>query len=154
MPLTNPASVIERGGKPQFGQPILWDLGNLGIRAMTYSRHHQAFFVVAGPHDGGREFALYRWSGNKLDSPGLIRSLANIAADFEPESVVAFEGRSELYLLSDDGTRLVSVTGPHECLPGKWLAGNQCQNKHLLDAGRKTFRGVWMTVEVTEKWPE
>lgn len=147
VPLSNPASVIERGQKPHFGQPLLWDLGNLGIRAMTYSWHHQAIFVVAGPHDGGREFALYRWSGNRLDLPRRIRSLANVATDFKPESVLAFPDRSALYLLSDDGTRLVSVTGPHECLPGEWLAPNQCQNKHLLDAGRKTFRGVWVTVE-------
>ena len=147
VPLTNPAAVIEKGEKARLGQPLLWDLDNLGIRAMTYSPHHRALFVVAGPHSGQQRFALYRWSGNHVDPPRRVCSLDDVAAEFTPEALVAFEDSDRLYLLSDDGTRLVSVSGPQECLPGHWLPQGKSQNKHLLDADRKTFRGSWVTVE-------
>ena len=52
VPLLNPMQVIEKAASPIFGEPILWALAGLGIRAMEYSNFHKAYFIVAGNYDG------------------------------------------------------------------------------------------------------
>ena len=146
VPLLNPAAVIESNRRPEFGPPILWNLRNLGIRAMTYSSFHRAYFIIAGSHQTQGAFVLYRWSGARTDPPQAVQQIDLGLADLAPEALVAFAGRPKLWLLSDDGARLVKVSGPQDCLPGEFLGNGTCQNKHLLDARRKTFRGVWLPV--------
>lgn len=60
VPLLNGAGVIDKSERPVFGEPLLWDLGGLGIRAMEFSPFHRAYFIVAGAFDGNPVFALYR----------------------------------------------------------------------------------------------
>jgi len=146
IPLTNPAAVIEEGTKPKFARPLFWDLKNLGIRAMENSSFHRAYFIVAGPHDTKGGFVLYRWSGHRADPPQRVQTIDAAVPNFTPEALVAFVGRAGLWVLSDDGSVLVSVSGPQDCLPGELLSSGTCQNKHLLDPLRKTFRGAWLTV--------
>jgi hypothetical protein len=41
----------------------------------------------------------------------------------------------------------VKVAGPQECKQGELLPGGKCLNKSLLDAQRKTFRGLWLSTK-------
>ena len=141
VPLENPSDVVERGARPLFGRPILWDLGGLGIRAVEYSSFHGAYFVVAGAHDASPLFAMYRWSGLESEKHQPICQLGQ--TNFTPETLVVFSDSERVLLLSDDGSIPVSVFGPSECIQGKLNEDGTCPNKYLLDPQKKTFRAVW-----------
>jgi hypothetical protein len=141
--LNNPDAVVEKGEEPVLGQPLLWDLGGLGIRDMAYSHFHKAYFIIAGPVDEKPEFTLYRWSGEKEMQPVLVRQLSQ--SDFSPEVLVPFKNSSRLLLLSDDGTLPVKVASPAQCQEGELRADGTCPNKFLTDPDKKTFRGIWLT---------
>jgi len=146
VPLQNASEIIEEGKTPVFGEPVLWDLQDLRIRSMEYSGFHKTYFVVAGgPDDEGSDFLLYRWSGVAKERPTLIRPL-NLGEQFTPEALIPFAGSGRLLLLSDDGSIPVKVSGPHECVKGQYYKDGTCQNKYLLDSGRKTFRGIWVRI--------
>jgi hypothetical protein len=140
IPLDNPAAVVEEGAAPRFGEPLLWDLGGAGVRDMAYSPAHDIYFVVAGPAGERGGFSLYRWSGAD-DPPLRLQPLGEHEAGWKPEAVVAFEGSSELLLLSDDGSLPVEASAS-ECMDGELGADGNCENKRLQDAERRTFRGV------------
>ena len=149
VPLRNAARVIERRETPIFGDPILWDLAGLGIRSMEYCRYHEAYFIIAGSSGEEDEFALYRWSGARVESPKLVPELASDRGRFTPEALVPFaDGR--LLLLSDDGSVPIEVGGPGECLPGEYRKDGTCPNKFLADPAKKTFRGMWL--ELPDPW--
>lgn len=148
VPLHNAAAVIDKQQTPVFSEPLLWDLEGLGLRAMEYSPQHDTYFVVAGFHDGRPGCVLYRWSGRTDDAPRLIGSILPDEPDFMPEAIVSFEGNEGLWFFSDDGSLLIDITSPAECLPGETRNG-KCQNKRLTDPNRKTFRGVWLK----SQWP-
>jgi len=142
VPLNNPQQVIEKQQPPIFADPLLWDLKGLGIRSMEYSHFHKAYFIVAGPHnDEPAEFALYRWSGRKDESPLLVRL---INSDFNPEALVAFKNSDKLLLLSDDGGLAVDVSDASECMRGKLRKDGKCLNKYLNNPDKKHFRGIWL----------
>ncbi|MCD6393852.1 MAG: DUF3616 domain-containing protein [Planctomycetes bacterium] len=140
--LTNAPSVVEKGARGAFGEPILWDLGGLGLRSMEYSPRHSAFFFVAGPGDGADAFALYRWSGNRKDQPKLVRKI--VAANFTPEALMPVRNSDRLLILSDDGSLRVRISHPSECLPGELIDNRTCLNKHLVDPQKKTFRAMYI----------
>jgi len=142
LPLNNPQAVVEKGDKPNFGEPMLWELGGLGIRSMEYSHYHKAYFIIAGPADEGPGFTLYRWSGEKNSPPVLVRQLSQ--SDFTPEALVVFRNSSRLLLLSDDGMIPIKVRSEAECMEGELLADGTCANKFLTDVNRKYFRGIWL----------
>lgn len=144
VPLKNPAAVVDFGEAPVFGEPILWDLGGFGIRSMEYSGFHRAYFVIAGPHDESRQFALYRWSG-KMDEPAIfVRQIRSDNSDFTPEGLVPFKNSAKLLLLSDDGTIPVRVYDKSQCAEGELTSDGFCPNKSLTDPNKKTFRAIWI----------
>ena len=143
LPLNNPQAVVEKGDKPIFGEPMLWELGGLGIRSMEYSHYHKAYFIIAGPADEGPGFALYRWSEEKKGVPPvLVRRFSQ--SDFSPEALISFKNSSRLLLLSDDGMIPIKVRSEAECMEGELLADGTCPNKFLTDSDKKTFRGIWL----------
>lgn len=143
-PLNNPRLVIEKGGQPVFGAPILWNLGGLGIRSMEYSPFHKAYFIVAGPHNEESSFALYRWSGERNTQPALVTEISTDKNDFTPEALAVFKDSNRLLLLSDDGSIEFNVSNPSECMAGELLPDGKCKNKHLTDASKKQFKGAWL----------
>jgi len=145
VPLNNPKQVIERGYPPIFGDPILWDLGELGIRSMEYSHFHKAYFIIAGPHNEGPGFALYRWSGEKEQPAVLVRKLSFAQSSFGPEALVCFNNSGKFLLLSDDGSLVIKVSNPGECEEGELGVDGTCLNKYLTNQNKKTFRGIWLT---------
>jgi hypothetical protein len=102
-PLTNPNAVMA-GEKATFGDPVLLDLGGLGIRSLEMV--NGSLLIVAGPAEGGAEkakpSALYRWSGT-YDSPAeRLRVFPPVGGKpFNPEAML-IDGNS-LVVLSDDG---------------------------------------------------
>jgi hypothetical protein len=147
VPLFNPDRIIENGEKPVFGEPMLWDLKGLGIRAMEYSFFHKTFFIIAGGADGGEGFALYRWSGKPDFPPELQRELDLARSKLSPETLIPFERSGRLLMLSDDGTIPVKVAGEWECVKGEYNKDGTCPNKYLANPARKTFRGAWLEVD-------
>jgi hypothetical protein len=144
IPLLNPNEIIEKGEKPVFSEPMLWDLKGLGIRGMEYSIFHKTFFIIAGGHDESEEFALYRWSGRGDSQPDLMRELDFGRSEFSPETLIPFEKSRRLLMLSDDGTLIVKVAGDWECLEGQYNKDGTCLNKYLANPEKKTFRGTWL----------
>jgi len=132
VPLNNPRQVIENGKEPLFGEPILWDLADLSIRGMEYSHFHKEYFIIAGSFDESPKFALYRWSGKKETPPVLVRELSQ--SNFSPEALVTFKNSDKLFMLSDDGSLKIKVSGAWE----------SCLNKYLIDPKKKSFRGFWI----------
>jgi hypothetical protein len=142
VPLMNPDAVIEKNRTPIFGEPILMDLDSLGIRSMEYSNFHKAYFIIAGTFDDSAKYAIYRWSGNRERPPVLVRRLSQ--CDFSPEAMIIFQRSDKFYVLSDDGSLLIKVDGAWECVEGEFRKDGTCQNKYLIDSGKKTFRGIWL----------
>jgi hypothetical protein len=144
IPLLNPDAVVMRGVKPLFGKPLLWGLQGLGIRSMTYAQAHRAYFIVAGAHDAASGFHLYRWSGQRTELPKYVCAVGDTVDDFTPEALVAFEKSRRLWIASDDGSRRVRVNTAQDCLPDTSFANGMCENKHLKDPLRRTFRSLWL----------
>lgn len=142
MPLKNAALVLEKGQKPAFGKPLLWDFDGLGIRDMAYSPFHKVFFIIAGASKEKGGFALYRWSGQETSQPKLLRKIVT-DNKFSPEAIIVFNNSDKLLLLSDDGTIEVSVSSPEECKEAL-TPGGKCLNKYLVNTDKKFFRAIWL----------
>jgi hypothetical protein len=147
IPLKNAASVIENGQRPILAQPLLWDLNGLAIRDMAWSPFYKKYFIIAGPSDERRDFALYKWSGDENQQPLLIRKLV-LPEKFTPEALITFEDKVQLFILSDDGSLEIDVKSPSECMEGRLIDGKRCPNKFLADPNKKTFRGLWLSLPV------
>lgn len=139
--LLNTAAVIQNQNNPVFGEPILWDLDGMGLRAMEYYKKEKAYFIAAGFYDGRPGGMLYRWSGQKNEKPVLVGPILPEFDDFTPEAIVNFEDEDGLWFLSDDGSLLVDIVSEDECMPGEAENG-KCQNKYLIDPARRTFRAT------------
>lgn len=142
VPLNNPKQVIEDCEAPIFGDPMSWDLDGLGIRSMEYSYFRKEYFIIAGSFDESPKFALYRWSGKKERPPVLMRQFAQ--SNFSPEALVTFKDSDKLFMLSDDGSLEIKVSGAWECMKGEFRRDGTCLNKYLIDPKKKTFRGIWL----------
>jgi len=103
VPLTNPNAVMS-GEKAVFGDPVLLDLGGLGVRSLE--RVNGNLLIVAGPAEASKgkssPSALYRWSG-QFESPAVrLRGFETVSGGaFNPEALLV-DGDS-LVVLSDDG---------------------------------------------------
>ena len=98
IPLDNPEQVIE-GQRARFGPAIELDLGQRGIRSIE--RIGTGYLIVAGPTGDKGTFALYRWSGQRQDTPTPLTGtdLKNL----RPEALFAVPGSQQAQILSDDG---------------------------------------------------
>lgn len=140
LPLRNMDAVVTSGVAPELGEPIRLDLDGLRVRDLAWWEARKTMLVLAGTKNDHADFRLYAWSGARAASPSLIEPIEGLW----PEAVVPL-GRDRVLLLSDDGdVRYVATVG--ECKEGK-LEDGQCRCKHLLEQGRKSFRGRVMTLK-------
>lgn len=131
VPIENPADVIFRDRPPRFGSAVTVALGGRGIRSIEYVPTMRAYVLVAGSANGGRDFALYRWSGAAADAPSLLQIVS--LDGLSPEAIVVESAHPDrLLLLSDDG--------------GRRIGGRDCKER---EASRKFFRSV--TVPLPER---
>lgn len=122
VPLLNPDQLI--AGKPaQFGEPILLDLGGLGIRSLA--RTGSRYFIIAGSFDDQHQPLLYEWRGG-TDKPCSMQRAE--LKGLNPEAIECFTENAveRLLVVSDDGALKI---GGHEC-------------KELLDPNLKYFRAT------------
>ncbi|MDZ8183561.1 MAG: DUF3616 domain-containing protein [Nostoc sp. ChiSLP02] len=116
-----------------FGDTIELDLGGLGIRSIEYWSSIEAYLIIAGPFDGGDEFALYSWSGNCQDNPKLVESL-QFPEKFRPESVLFYPHLKDTFqILSDDGAVLRAN-------------GQPCKDIQDKNHPEKYFQSIWVKV--------
>jgi hypothetical protein len=62
--LGNPQSAVHA----QFGAPLLWDLGGLGVREIRRNAQGR-YLIIAGSVDAAASFVLYVWDGNPAHAP-------------------------------------------------------------------------------------
>ncbi len=139
VPMENPKAVVETGALPQLGEPILLDLGGLGFRAMEYSTFHKCYLIIAGPSGGDENSKLFRWSGEPSEAPFAVRGFDHL----NPEALIVYPDKSEILVLSDDGTVRVPAQ------PGdstEEIENGTCECKTLVDPARKSCRAYWIDV--------
>jgi hypothetical protein len=124
IPLDNPDEVIA-GKRASFGEPILFDLGQRGIRSIE--RVASSYLIVAGPTADRGSFALYRWSGRRADAPTPVTGID--LKNLRPEALFAIPDSNRVQLLSDDG--------------GIVIGGIECKS---LPGTSQTFRSLSITI--------
>jgi hypothetical protein len=105
---TNPAAVVA-GQTPRFGGAATLDLGGLGIRGMAWSEAHGAVLVLAGPHNTGGPFRIYKWSGVLGEAPAMAATITAPAAS-APEAIVPYPGTKDVQVVFDQGDALIGGT--------------------------------------------
>lgn len=123
VPLLNPRATIE-GETAQLGEPILLDLGGLGVRDLA--RWRDQYLVVAGGIAGERTTRLFLWDGESSSAT----PLHNTVNDLNPEAILTYGELPDVLVLSDDGSLIVD--------------GEEC--KRLTDPMRKRFRARWVHI--------
>lgn len=133
IPFKNPQDVIKENQdiKAEFCDPILLDLGELGIRSIEYWSAIDAYLIIGGDSGTGSQFTLYTWSGKIADKPNPIS--LEFPPDFRPESILIYPHLNDQFqILSDDGG-VIRVDGK-EC------------KKIPSDNPDKFFRSVWVKI--------
>jgi len=122
VPVRNPLAVV-RGQPPQLGDPILLDLGGLGVRSMDWWEGR--YWIVAGDYDGHRRAKLFQWDGQR------VRRVAVDFSGFNPEALAFHPGRDAVQCFSDDGKREIG--------------GTNCED--LRDPAQRRFRSLWVPLK-------
>ena len=125
VPMLNPEAVIH-GQAAKFGEPVLLDLGGLGIRDLAL--RDGGYTIIAGPYDGKGQSQIYEWSGG-TSTPQRVKHTH--LKGLNPEAIIFFPGTGgdRYQLLSDDGNKIVN--------------GKPC--KELADPNAQHFRSVWIS---------
>jgi hypothetical protein len=120
--LLNPLEPMH--GKPaRFGEPLLLELGGLGIRSL--SSWHDQYVIAAGHYEHGATSKLYFWKGDASKPRPIAAAMPD---DFNPEGFFTPEDRDRFMVLSDDGSLKIK--------------GKRC--KDLKDSDDMRFRGLWL----------
>jgi hypothetical protein len=140
VPLHHPNALISgEASAPQLGEPILLDLGGLGIRAIQRVDSSATYLIAAGPTGKGRRSRIFRWERATTD---IIVPLENAnLGSLVPEAIVLDSNRQRALLLSDDGRRQVDVGDSGRC---RKLKDGLCECKHLLAPTDRSFRARWI----------
>src|SRR5262249_20383016 len=95
VPLLNPNDLLARKSAC-FGDPIVLDLGGLGIRDMGYWQGR--YLIVAGSYDAQAQCRLFQWTGGKEKPEPLHEAELK---GFNAEAVIVYPiQRSAFQLLS------------------------------------------------------
>lgn len=124
--IKNPDEVVDSGATPIFSNPILLDLGGLGIRSIEYWHQKGIFLIVVGPIGNGSSFQLWRWSGSAAATPKLLteRTDKHRAA----EALFVYPSGNKIQILMDEGSRPVD--------------GEECKDASESD---QSFTSYWVT---------
>jgi hypothetical protein len=123
VPLLNPNDLLT-GQPPRFGEPILLDLGGLGLRGMGSTA--RGYYLIAGPGEEKAAARLFFWAGGDR-APQPVPGVS--FAGMTPEGVCFQDvaDRKDFLVLSDDGNRK--------------LGGKACKD---LPESRRRFRAFWV----------
>ena len=110
IPLTNPVAALGLGeSQPQpaaLAQPVLLDLGGLGIRSLERDPSGAFYWIAAGP--AGTESGPWRlltWSGKPNDTPRPLPTRLP-DSDFSPEAIAVAPAWPFALVFSDGGSSL------------------------------------------------
>ncbi|HEY4105957.1 MAG TPA: hypothetical protein VGM44_18780, partial [Polyangiaceae bacterium] len=104
------ADAVLGGAKPSFGEAVLLDLEGLRVRALTWSKIHNAVLLIAGPKDVGGPFRLFEWNGAPADAAKPVQDLTDVPTDSAPEAIVVYENTRDIQVLYDQGEHLIDDT--------------------------------------------
>jgi hypothetical protein len=124
VPLLGIDELIAGDGPARFGEPVLLELGDRGVRSLSWWRGR--YLLIAGDRAHRTSSALFTWDGR--GAPVEITEID--LSGYNPEGFFTPEDRDEILVLSDDGERPID--------------GEPC--KELDDPARKQFRGVWLVL--------
>lgn len=124
VPLLNPAEVVE-GVPARLGDPILLDLGWLGIRSITSKDGR--YWIIAGPYSGDGVSRLYVWDGRSA-RPELVPNTQLVGLNPEAIAFHNLEGGERLFVASDDGNLKLGNT----------------PLKKLKQPSLQRFRAIWI----------
>jgi hypothetical protein len=124
VPLLNPAEVIE-GVRARFGDPILLELGWLGIRSITSK--DGKYWIIAGSHAESGISRLYVWDGSSSRPELLVNTHLT---GLNPEAITWHDlaGQEHLFVASDDGSVKLGNT----------------PLKKIKEPSLRHFRAVWL----------
>lgn len=125
VPLLNPDDLIQ-SRPPKFGEPLLLDLGGYGVRSI--GRDKDAYLIIAGSHDSDGESRAYTWAGG-TNAPVHMAGVRFPGLNPEGLAYSTSEGRTEFFVLSDDGTLKI---GGEDCKKVKNPALRQFRGYALL----------------------
>jgi hypothetical protein len=101
VPLLNPHELID-GKRARFGDPVLIDLGGLGIRDIVW--FGSRYLLLAGPYDSRDTSHLFEWDG---------KSQAKLLTDLptnhgNPEALIPEpSSASRIHVLTDNGSKRI-----------------------------------------------
>jgi len=102
-PLLNPNEVIA-GCPPKFGDPLLLDLGGMGLRGISSTQ--KGYYMLAGPVEGHAPSHLYFSAGGPA-SPQLVKEVTFHKTNPEGICVLGVGDKADFLILSDDGSRKI-----------------------------------------------
>jgi len=108
VPLLNPNEVIT-GQSPRFGEPILLDLGGLGLRDIASTA--KGYYLLGGRSEGHAHSKLFIWEGGK-STPRVVNDVQFPKINPEGICFLGVGAGTESLILSDDGSRKL---GGQEC---------------------------------------
>jgi hypothetical protein len=97
--LTNPLEVTSGANQPKFADPLLLDLGGLGIRDIIPAGKANQFLILAGETGVGPRSALFSWTLGEAPKT-LTVTLPNSSG--APEGLLR-EASGTLFVSTDDG---------------------------------------------------
>lgn len=104
--ITNPAEVFDSNAAPEFGPPVMLDLQDGGIRALSYDPVLNTFLIVneIEGYEGNRYSQLWSWSGDPEHAPEPL-ALPDIINLNNVESIdsIVVNNEPHLLLMSDEG---------------------------------------------------
>jgi hypothetical protein len=126
VPILNIADLVDEqvGGPARFGEPVLLDLADRGVRSLSWWRGQ--YLLIAGDREHRVASSLYTWDGRGAP----VEVTAIDLSIYNPEGFFTPEDRAEILVLNDDGEREID--------------GTPC--KKLKAPARKQFRGVWLVL--------
>lgn len=107
VPLLNPVELVS-GRPPVFGDPILLDLGGLGLRDALWTG--EGYYLIAGPARGRAGTGLFFWKGGDA-KPQPVSGVRFAGLNPEALAWIEVQGRRLLLVLSDDGGRQAQRAG-------------------------------------------
>lgn len=117
IPLLNADRVVDDQAAARFGDPVLLDLGGLGVRSIDYWPDRRSYLILAGPSGEGKgAFGLMRWSGPISSHPETLDAVdfgsLGVDAGAAPEALLVEPQSGCVYILFDEGNR---STGGVKC---------------------------------------
>jgi len=117
IPVTNAVAALGLGGSdPQpiaAGEPVLLDLGGLGIRSIEWDAERKAYLIAAGDAGDAKVFRYYTWTGEAAATPVKVKAPGAITR-LQPEGIAPVPGRKQAAVVMDG-----EAGGPHH--EGYWV---------------------------------